>query len=102
MKKIKRCSVSDLGNELMVPRREGWGEGIVREFGVDMYTHCYRLKWITNKYLLLQHRELCLVLFGSLGGRGVWKRMDACICVAKSLCCPPETVITLFISCTPI
>ena len=66
--KIKRCSVSDLGNELMVPRREGWGEGIVREFGVDMYTHCYRLKWITNKYLLLQHRELCSVLFGSLVG----------------------------------
>ena len=53
MKKIKRCSVSDLGNELMVPRREGWGEGIVRECGMDMYTHCYRLKWISNKYLLL-------------------------------------------------
>ena len=35
MKKIKRCSVSDLGNELMVPRREGWGEGIVRECGMD-------------------------------------------------------------------
>ena len=26
--------------------REGWGEGIVREFGTDMYT------WITNKDLL--------------------------------------------------
>ena len=30
---------------------EGWGEGIIREFGVDMYTLLY-LKWITNKVLL--------------------------------------------------
>ena len=30
---------------------EGWGEGIVREFGVDMYTLLY-FKWITNKDLL--------------------------------------------------
>ena len=27
------------------------GEGIVREFGMDMYTRLY-LKWITNKDLL--------------------------------------------------
>ena len=27
---------------------ERWGEEIVREFGVDMYTLLY-LKWITNK-----------------------------------------------------
>ena len=27
------------------------GEGIVREFGIDMYTLLY-LKWITNKDLL--------------------------------------------------
>ena len=35
------------------------------------------------------------------GGGGVWGRMDACMCMAKSLCCPPET-ITLLIDCTPI
>ena len=35
----------------MVPRGEGWGEGIVREFGMDMYTLLY-LKWITNKNLV--------------------------------------------------
>jgi len=28
-----------------------WGEGIVREFGVDKYTVLH-LKWITNKVLL--------------------------------------------------
>ena len=27
------------------------GEGIVREFGTDMYTHIRYLKWITNKDL---------------------------------------------------
>ena len=31
--------------------RKDWGEGIVREFGMDMYTLLY-LKWITNKDLL--------------------------------------------------
>ena len=30
---------------------EGWKEGIVGEFGMDMYTLLY-LKWITNKVLL--------------------------------------------------
>jgi len=30
---------------------EGWGEGIVREFGMDRYT-LLCLKWITNKVLL--------------------------------------------------
>ena len=29
----------------------GWGEGIVRELGMDMYILLY-LKWITNKDLL--------------------------------------------------
>ena len=32
-------------------RGEGWREGIVREFGIDMYILLY-LKWITNKDLL--------------------------------------------------
>ena len=28
--------------------------------------------------------------------------MDSCIRMAKSICCPPETIITLLISYTPI
>ena len=36
--------------ELMVSRGEGWGEGMVREFGMDMHT--LLLKWRTNKDLL--------------------------------------------------
>jgi len=35
----------------MVTRGESYGEGRIREFGVDMYTLLY-LKWITNKDLL--------------------------------------------------
>ena len=46
-----RNRLKDLKNELMVTRGEGWREGIVREFGIDMYTLLY-LKRITNKNLL--------------------------------------------------
>ena len=37
------------------------------------------------------------MLCGRLDGRGVWGSMDTCICMAESLCCPPETIITLLI-----
>ena len=39
-----------LRTNLQLPE-EGWGEGIVREFRMDMYTLLY-LKWITNKEVL--------------------------------------------------
>ena len=42
---------SDLENELMLPRGEGWGEGMVREFRMGMWPLLY-LKWVTNKDLL--------------------------------------------------
>ena len=75
-------------------QEEGWGEGIVREFGMDVYT-LLCLKQITSKRLPVWHRELCSMLCGSLDGRGVWRRMDICICMAECLCCPPESVTTL-------
>ena len=31
-----RNRLTDLGNKLMVASGEGWGEGIVRELGMDM------------------------------------------------------------------
>ena len=40
----------------MVASGEGHGEGIVREFEIDMYTLLY-LKWITNKDLLYSTRN---------------------------------------------
>ena len=49
-----------------------------------------------------QHRELCSVLWGSLDGRGVWGRMDPCVCTAESLRWSPETITTLLIGYNPI
>ena len=46
--------------------------------------------------------EICSMLCGSLDVRGVCERMDICICVAKSLYCPPETITILLISNAPI
>ena len=77
-------------------QKEGWGEGIVRQFGMDMYTLLY-FKWISNKDL-----QFCSVFRGILDGRRVWRRMDACICMVESLLCSSETITTLLISYTPI
>ena len=54
----------------MVARGQRPGEGIVREFGMDM-DRLLCLKWITNKDLLY-HMELCSMLCGNLDGRGIW------------------------------
>ena len=40
------------------------------------------------------------MLCGSPDGRGVCGRMDTCVCMAGSLCCPPETIIILLIGYT--
>ena len=55
--------------------REGWGEGIVRKFGMDMYTLLY-LKWMTKMGVPYStgHSAKCFVAVW--GGRGVWGRMD--------------------------
>ena len=45
-----RKRLTELENQPMVARGKD-GEGIVREFGMDMYTLLY-LKWVTNKDLL--------------------------------------------------
>ena len=49
-----------------------------------------------------QHGELCSMLCASLDGRGVWGRMDTCICMAESLHCPHETITKLLTGYTPI
>ena len=78
----------------MVTRGKDEGEGIVTEFGMDVYTLLY-LKWITNKDLLCSTWNPCSMLCGSLDGKGVWGRMDTCICMsslAESLRCSPKTI----------
>ena len=52
----ERNRLTDLENELMLPRGEGEGKGIVWEFGMNMYTLLY-LKWITRKGLLYSTRN---------------------------------------------
>ena len=42
------------------------------------------------------------MLCGSLDGKGVWERMDMCICMVEFLPCSPETITKLLISYTPI
>ena len=57
---------------------------------------------IKNNFLHLQYRtlhmEVCSMLCVSPDKSGVWGRMNACICMAEFLCCPPETIPTLLIS----
>ena len=47
-------------------------------------------------------RKLCSMLCGSLVQKGVWGRMDPCMCMAESLRCLPETITTLLIGYIPI
>ena len=42
------------------------------------------------------------MLHGPLDGRGVWGRMDTCLCMAESLGRPLETITSLFTGYTPI
>ena len=42
------------------------------------------------------------MLCGSLDEKGDWGRMDTCICMAESLCGPPETITTLLIGYIPM
>ena len=91
-----RKRVTDRKMNLWLP-----GEGVVRDLGKVMYTLLY-LKWITNKDLSSSTWNSAQCYMPSLDGRGVWGRMDTCICVAESLHCSPETTTTLLTGYTPV
>ena len=79
------------------------GGGIVWELGMDMYTLLH-LKWIINKDLLCSkgnsaQRYVAAWMGGELGGGG---GMNTCICMAESLCCPPEAITTVLIGFIPV
>ena len=76
-------------NELMVPDGEGCGEGMVREFGMDVCTLLY-CNWIANKDVVgsTWNAAQCHVT-AWVGGK--------LICMAECLCCPPESLTTLII-----
>ena len=76
-------------------RWKGWGEGRVREFGMDMYTQLYLGPSV-------QQRELCSVLPGSLDGsleENGYTHMYGWGWILHS---SPETITALLISYTPI
>ena len=65
----------DLKKKLMASRGEEWEEGVVREFGIDLYTVLY-LRWITNKDLLFStwNSAQCYVaawMEGEFGGEWI-------------------------------
>ena len=68
---------------------KGWREGIVREFGMDMYTLLY-LKWITDKDLLYSTENSAQCYVAAQDGREIWERMDTCIRMSELLCYAPE------------
>ena len=47
-------------------------------------TDCYQSMM---RFRVKADRELCSKLCGSLVGRGIWRRMDMCICMPEPLCC---------------
>ena len=67
---------------------------------MDMYTAIFKMD--NQQGPTVQHMELWSVLCDSLGGRGVWGRMDTCVCMAESIHCSPETVTSLLIGSTPV
>ena len=98
---------------LWLPGREVWAEGIVREFGADVYTLLY-LEWVTYKDLLCSTRSSsqCYVaaqMRGEFGGEWRYIHIYICMCIyvyiymyiymARWLYCAPETITTLLIGC---
>ena len=75
------CSI--LCNNLMVPR--GKDEGRDSQGVWDGRGHTAVFNMENQQGPAGQHRELCSMSRGSLDGRGVWGRMDTCLCMAESL-----------------
>ena len=53
----------------------------------DGYVHTAIFKMENQQGPTVERREPCSVLRGSLDGRGVWRRMGTCTCMAESLHC---------------
>ena len=71
-----------------------------RELGMDIYTLLY-VKGISNKVLLYSTGNSAQCYIAAWMG-GEFGRIDTCIHMTESLCCPPKTITTLLISCIPI
>ena len=76
------------------------GKGTVRDFGNVISTAIFKMG--NQQRPIVQHMELCSMLCASLGGKGLWWRLDTCVSMVESLPCLPETTTTLLIGYTPI
>ena len=92
-----RKRLTDLENDLYGCQ----GQGIVKKFEEVMYTLLYS-KWTTNKDILYSTWNSAQGYVAGWVLEGSWGRMDTCIYMAESLCCPPETIEKLLISYTLI
>ena len=89
-----RKRLTDIENELTVAGEMDGGKGQRVRDG-NVHTAIFKMD---NKHgPTLQHMELFSLLCGRLYRRGVWGRMDSCICMNESLSCSPETIRTLLI-----
>ena len=62
-------------------RGSGWGEGIVRELWMDVYTLLY-LKWITHRMYCVAHGTLLNVMWQP-AWKGIWGRRDTRTCTLE-------------------
>ena len=76
---------------------EGWGEGIVRDFGMDTYAWLY-LEWITNRDLLYSTWNSAQCYLATWMGGEFGEKGYIYIYMAESLCCTPKTITTLSVS----
>ena len=81
------------------------GQRTVKELGMDKYT-LLNLKLVTNKDLLYSTWNSAQCYMWQSRREGSLEENDTYIyiyiCMAESLCCPPEDIITLLIGHTPI
>jgi len=103
--KWKRLTDLDTENDSQTEKKliEGGGGGGGDSYGVwDGHVHTAIFKMGNQQGPIVQHKELCSTLCGSLDGRWALGRMDSCVCTAESLHCSPESITTLLISYTPV
>ena len=95
MRNLKRNDANKLiyKTESQIQRMNLWFPEGKRQGVWDGHVHTAISKMDNQQAPAIQHRELCSILHGRLDGRGVWEKMDTGICMAESLCCPPETLL---------
>ena len=88
---------SDMNERLTLSFHFGMGKR--DSYGVwNGHVHTAIFKMDNQQGPTAWHRGLCSMLCGSLAGKGVWRRLDTCICMAEFLHSSPETITTLLIS----